>query len=205
MPPRRATTTSWEKIRRAAGAEDALSTGAARAYREALTRLWLLDPMPAWLPTTSAIRRNTGASRHQLADPGLAARLLGADVDALLTNQPLGPPIPRDGTLLGNLFESLVALSVRVYAQRADAATFHFRTAAGDREADLVVERGDGRFVAIEVTLATTPHDRDYRHLGWLKDTMGDRTLDAIMITTGREAYRRPDGAGVVPAALLGP
>jgi hypothetical protein len=29
--------------------------------------------------------------------------------------------------------------------------------------------------------------------------------LDAIVVTTGTDAYRRPDGIGVVPAALLGP
>jgi hypothetical protein len=28
---------------------------------------------------------------------------------------------------------------------------------------------------------------------------------DALIITTGNAAYRRPDGIAVVPAALLGP
>jgi hypothetical protein len=29
--------------------------------------------------------------------------------------------------------------------------------------------------------------------------------LTAVMLTTGRLAYRRPDGIAVVPLALLGP
>ena len=29
--------------------------------------------------------------------------------------------------------------------------------------------------------------------------------LDAVIINTGPNAYRRPDGIGVVPLALLGP
>jgi len=34
---------------------------------------------------------------------------------------------------------------------------------------------------------------------------MGADLLDAIVVTTGTEAYRRKDGIGIVPAALLGP
>ncbi len=31
------------------------------------------------------------------------------------------------------------------------------------------------------------------------------RMLDMAVITTGTQAYRRPDGVAVIPAALLGP
>ncbi|MGL5930664.1 MAG: hypothetical protein ACRCY8_17180 [Dermatophilaceae bacterium] len=30
------------------------------------------------------------------------------------------------------------------------------------------------------------------------------RVLDAVVLTTGTRAFRRPDGVAVVPAALLG-
>jgi hypothetical protein len=39
----------------------------------------------------------------------------------------------------------------------------------------------------------------------WLRGQLGDDFRDAVVITTGRHAYRRPDGIAVVPAALLGP
>jgi predicted AAA+ superfamily ATPase len=67
------------------------------------------------------------------------------------------------------------------------------------------VERTDHRVVAIEVKLGASVADGDVRHLAWLRDQIGDDLLDAIVITTGTEAYRRRDGIGVVPAALLGP
>jgi hypothetical protein len=36
--------------------------------------------------------------------------------------------------------------------------------------------------------------------------TIGDDLLDSVVVTTGREAYRRAeDEIAVVPAALLGP
>ncbi len=123
----------------------------------------------------------------------------------MLDNDELGPPVPRDGTLLGALFESLVTLCVRVYAQSVEARIGHLRTFSGDREVDLIVEAQDNRVVAIEVKLKRTVTDDDARNLRWLQSTIGDELLDAIIITTGENAYRRSDGVGVVPAALLGP
>lgn len=115
------------------------------------------------------------------------------------------PPIPRDGTLLGALFESLVTLDVRVYAQAAEARVGHLRTAGGEHEVDLIVERDDGRVVAIEVKLNATVRDGDVRQLAWLHERLGDDLLGMIVVTTGAAAYRRADGVGVVPAALLAP
>lgn len=59
--------------------------------------------------------------------------------------------------------------------------------------------------MAVEVKLGGTPTDRDVRHLLWLRDRLGEQLADAVVITTGREAYRRRDGITVVPLALLGP
>ena len=201
------TSTSYEKIRDAAtsGETEKPTRKATIPYRDILERLWILDPVPAWLPTRSHLRRLSSPPKHQFVDPALAARLLGVDAGTLLEAKPVGPPIPRDGTLLGSLFESLVTLDVRVYAQAAEAATKHLRTASGEHEVDLIVERGDGRVLAVEVKLARTINDRDIKDLLWLRDRIGTDLIDAIVISTGEAAYRRRDGIGVVPAALLGP
>ncbi len=45
----------------------------------------------------------------------------------------------------------------------------------------------------------------DVRHLRWLGEKLGGRLLDAVILTTGPQAYRRKDGIAVVPLALLGP
>ena len=161
--------------------------------------------MPAWLPTGNRFRRLAASPVHQLADPALATRLLGVDVDALIEGADVGPPIPRDGTLLGALFESLVTLSVRTYAQHNEARVSHLRTRAGEQEVDLIVERADGGIVALEVKASALVNDSDVRHLHWLAKRIGPLLKDAAVVTTGREAYRRRDGIGVIPAALLGP
>jgi uncharacterized protein len=201
-----ATSASLETIRDAATSDRGQKPTRAttQPYRDVLERLWILDPVPAWLPTRNRLARLSSPPKHHLADPALAARLLGVDADALLHPRPAGPPIPRDGTLLGALFESLVTLCVRVYAQASEAQIAHLRTWSGDREVDLIVERGR-QILALEVKLGQVVDDRDVRHLIWLRNELGDDLTDAAVITTGQAAYRRPDGIAVIPAALLGP
>jgi len=201
------TTATYETIRDAAtggqGEKPAKTT--TEPYREVLERLWVLDPVLAWRPSRNHFRRLGAAPKHQLVDPALAARLLGVGADALLSGSSAGPAVPRDGTLLGSLFESLVCLCLLVYAQASEAEVRHLRTKGGEREVDFILVRDDSRVLALEVKLSATVDDNDVRHLLWLRDQLGDELLDAAVITTGRDAYRRPDGIAVIPAALLGP
>jgi uncharacterized protein len=202
-----ATATSLEKIRGAAtaGQDEKPAKTTILAYRDILERLFILDALPAWQPSKNYISQLSKPPKHHLADPALAARLLGADRDTLLRGESPGPSIPRDGALIGALFESLVTLCIRVYAQASEASVGHLRTKGGRHEVDLIVQRADGKVVAIEVKLGGTPDQRDCNHLKWLAGQIRDDVLDMVVITTGRAAYRRPDGIGVVPAALLGP
>ncbi len=202
------TTASYTAILDAAtpGLPDKPSRSTIIAYREVLQRMWLLDEVPAWTGSRNLLTALGQTPKHHLADPGLAARLLGATSRSLLRRpDPGAVSIPRDGTLLGALFESLVTLSTSVYADAAGASVSHFRTQRGDHEVDLIVTGDDGSIVALEVKLGTAPDDRDVRHLRWLRDRLGDDLVDAAVITTGPAAYRRPDGIAVIPAALLGP
>lgn len=197
-------TTSYNTILRAASVEgDVPNRITASSYREVLSRLWILDPVPGWLPSRNQLQRLTQVEKHQLADPGLSARLLGVGVGALLDGSATSP-IVRDGHLLGALFESLVTLCVRVAAQAAEARVSHLRTKGGEHEVDLIVERDDHRVLALEVKVARTVEDRHVRQLRWLKGQLGDDLIDAAVITTGQYAYRRDDGIAVIPAALLG-
>jgi predicted AAA+ superfamily ATPase len=173
-------------------------------YRDVLTQLWLLDPVDGWSPSRSALTRLQEAPKHHLADPGLAAMLLGATQDSLLAGED-DPTSLREGTLLGALFESLVALSVRVAAQNAEASTWHLRTGNGDHEVDIILQRADHKVVALEVKLAGAIGDKDTVHLRWLAQRLGSDLLDAAIVTTGQHACRRADGIAVIPLALLGP
>jgi predicted AAA+ superfamily ATPase len=201
------TTASWERIRNAAsGGFDAKPARATTEhYGDVLQRLWLVDPVFGWAPTASPIHRVTQAPKHHLADPALAAHLVNASARSLLAGEAPSPAMPRDGTLLGALFESLVTLSVQVYAQASWARVGHFRTKRGEHEVDLIIEARDRRVVALEVKLGAAVRDQDVVHLLWLRERLGDQLLDAAVISTGGQAYRRRDGIAVIPAALLGP
>ena len=201
------TTASFEVIRDAAtpGAGNKPAKTTTMPWRDILTRLWLLDPVPAWLPTNNRFKELAAADKHQLADPALAARLLNVTADKLIAGESAGPRMPRDGTLLGALFESLVALNLRVYAQAAEAEVRHMRTHRGEHEVDFIVAGPDGGLVAVEVKLSATADQGDVTHLHWLAAHLGDDLRDAVLVNTGAYAYRRPDGLAVVPAALLGP
>lgn len=200
------TTASYTAILDAAtaGIVNKPDRGTTATYRDALTQIWILDPVPAWTASGSPLNRLQQTPKHHLVDPALAARLLGLSTDALLDGQGhlLGP---QQGTMLGALFESLATLCVRVAAQAAEAEVRHLRTRNGDHEIDLVVMRPDGRVLAMEVKLTSSVSDSDVRHLTWLRETLGARVLDTAVVNTGPSAYRRADGIAVIPLALLAP
>ena len=199
-----ATTASWETLRDAASAgyDAKPSREAVTNYTNLLTQLRILDPIEAWLPTANHFNRLGSAPKHHLADPALAVRLLKRTRHHLLRGDDGPLVVTRDGTLLGALFESLVALSVRGFAQAAGAETFHLRDKNGRHEVDFIVEY-EGRVLGLEAKLKGDIKDQDVRHLTWLQNQMGDRIIDAAVITTGPEAYRRSDGIAVIPLGAL--
>jgi len=176
----------------------------ALSYRDVLESLWLLDSVPPWGYDTGVYSRVGAAPKHFLTEPALAAKLLGLDAEKLMTGTSATGFDNRYGPILGRLFEALVAQSLQVYAQVNRAHLSHFRTADSRREVDFVIERED-QVLAVEVKLSPLVNDTDVRHLNWLGERLGPRLADKLVITTGRDAYRRVDGVAVVPAALIGP
>lgn len=202
-----ATPTSWEKIRNAATPGDDIKPAKTtlQPYIEILRMLRILDEVPAWLPTRNHLFVLGQAAKHHLADPALAVRILGLTTEKLISGEAAGNFVPRDGTFLGALFESLVALNVRVFAQPLNAKVFHLRTSDNRHEVDLILESEQGRILGMEVKLSPVITDDDVKHLLWLKENAKTEVSDLVIITTEDSAYRRADGIAVVPLALLGP
>lgn len=200
-----ATTASWEQLRDSAtaGLDNKPAKTTTSNYTELLTQLRILDPLEAWLPGRNHFTRLASSPKHHIADPALAVRLLQRNRTHLLRGDRGGLALPNDGSLLGHLFESLAALTVRTAAQAAGAHVAHLRTRNGDHEVDFIVE-GDNGIVAFEVKLSGSVDNDDVKHLAWLRERLGDDLIDAVVITTGPTAYRRKDGIAVVPLALLG-
>ncbi|MBX3087874.1 MAG: ATP-binding protein [Cryobacterium sp.] len=198
------TTASYSRIlsTASAGLNEQPAKDTALVYRDVLSQLWLLDQVSAWQPRNAFTRFGT-TPKHYLADPALSARLLGLDEQRLLSGQ--GERITaNDKTVLGSLFEALVALSLQTYAQVAEARVSHFRTSRGDHEVDFIIHGVDGATIALEVKLDRTVEDRDVRHLLWLRNNFDPGLNDVAVIYTGEYAYRRQDGVAVIPLSLLG-
>ena len=200
-----ATTASYTSILDAAtpGESDKPAKSTVGAYRSLMERLWIVDPLPGWIPALNPLKRLSQSAKHHLVDPALAANLLGATEASLLRADREGSGL-REGTLLGALFESLVVMTVRVLAQPSMATVSQLRTSGGEHEVDLIVERPDHRVLGIEVKLGGVTTPGDAKHLHWLGREIGDDLVDKVIVTTGEGAYRTPDGVAVVPLALLG-
>ncbi|MCL2438283.1 MAG: DUF4143 domain-containing protein [Coriobacteriia bacterium] len=200
------TTASYSKILDAATAGESKKPSKATsiAYRDMLRNLWILDDVEPWIPLGGEFKRLKQKPKHFLADPALAATLLGYDADSLRFGTDESSYDRKYGNVLGRLFESLVALSLKTYAQLNGARLGHFRTQNGDREVDFIIEKGRG-IVAIEVKHSPSIGKNDIKHLAWLREKYGPRCKELIVVTAGPYAYRRKeDGILVVPAAMLG-
>ncbi len=179
-----------------AGAEGGIDYHTVIDYISALTRVFIVEDLPAWAPAlrSRGVLRSS-VTRH-FADPSLAAAALGAGIDRLI----------GDPETLGLLFESLVIRDLRIYGQAIGASVSHYREAKGV-EADAILEMRDGRWAALEVKLGQAQIDEGARSLRRVVDHVDtDRhgTPAFLAVVTGwGYAYRRPDGVSVIPIGAL--
>jgi len=176
----------------------AISRRTADAYIRELHNLFVIDDQPAWsasLRSTTPLRQTP--KRH-LADPSLAAAAIGATQAKLL----------KDFNTLGYLFESLCVRDMRAYAAANDALVTHYRDKT-DLETDIIVEKAEGAWGAMEVKLGSKQEDEAAANLLKLAarvDTSkcGEPAFLAIL-TGGKYPYRRKDGVFVIPIGCMAP
>ena len=183
-----------------AGGDGRLSRSTVAAYLDALERVFVVEDQPAWsarLRSRATLRR---APKRHFIDPSLAAFMLRASPERLMA----------DHETLGLLFESLVVRDLRIYSQPDRGEVFHYRDDTG-LEADAIVERDDGAWMAVEVKLSPAAGvvDKAAKSLLRLRNKMARPQLEdmaALMVVTSTgPAYRRPDGVQVAPITALGP
>ena len=182
------------------GGGSVLARSTVNAYLEALERVFLVENQPAWsvgLRSRATLRR---APKRHFVDPSLAASMLRASPERLLAD-------PRT---FGLLFESLVVRDLRIYSQPDRGEVFHYRDDTG-LEVDAVIERDDGRWIAVEVKLSSAPDvvDEAAKSLLRLRDKVARNRVEnlaALMVVTSTgPAYRRSDNVQVTPITELGP
>ena len=180
------------------GSEPAISRDTVTSYLSALSRLMILEDLPAWSPRLRSRSRLRVAPTRHFVDPSLAVAALQATPARLLA----------DLEWLGFLFESLVVRDLRVYGQALGGNLFHYRDDT-DLEVDAVLELGDGRWAGFEVKLGQARIEEGAANLKRLADRVDERAAGrpaALVVVTGSGyGYLRDDGIAVLPIGTLSP
>ena len=180
------------------GEEDPIKRQTIGEYVDALSRVFVVEDLPAWDPALRSASRLRRTSKRHFVDPSIAVAALGTHPAQL----------ERQVDTLGLLFESLVVRDLRVYAQALGARVFHYHDNTG-LEADAVVETQDGRWAAFEVKLGRRDVDKAAGTLVTLSDRIdtkrhGEPILLGV-VTADAYGLRRPDGVWEIPVGALAP
>jgi predicted AAA+ superfamily ATPase len=182
-----------------AGADEVVDRHTVVDYIKALTRVFVVEDLPAWSPAIRSRSVLRTAMKRHFVDPSLATTALGLIPGRMIL----------DPATMGFLFESLAIRDLRIYAQMLDEAqVFYYQDNTG-LEADAIVQHRDGRWAAFEMKLGQSPIDQAAKSLLALAgriDTEVHGQPAALGVITGwGAAYRRDDGVWVLPIGTLAP
>jgi predicted AAA+ superfamily ATPase len=168
-------------------------------YLSAFKRLYVLEEIPAWAPSTRSRTRLRKAPKRFLTDPSLAVAALG------LTEQKLY----EDLETFGFIFEAMCLRDLATYTHCSENTLYHYADETG-LDADSIIECADGEWVGIEIKLGHNQVDTAAEKLLRLKKklvTAGARPPACLVVLTGLSsfAYQREDGVFVVPLDCLRP
>jgi predicted AAA+ superfamily ATPase len=173
-----------------------LERSTAENYTKLLEAVFLIHRLPAWGTTLSA--RIVKHPKVHMVDSGAMAWLLD------LTPQKVAQADPSTLTEYGHLLETFAVGEILKQVSWSDApvTSGYFRTEAGD-EVDLVLERDDGQVIAFEIKAGTRVDGDDLRGLRFLKDRLGSRLQESIVLYTGEYTYQMDGWIQIVPLCQL--
>lgn len=165
----------------------------ALGYQELLSRLYVIDELPAW--TSNRLKRLSLAPKRYLIDSSLLAAVTGAT----------SGPAMRDGLLMGRLLETFVVAQLRAQATVSEhrCRLYHLRQHHGRHEIDVVVELDAQDVIGIEIKATAAPAKDDARHLAWLRDQIGERFIAGVVLHTGPATFPLEDRLWAVPISSL--
>jgi len=156
---------------------------------EAIFMVYLL---PAWSGNLS--KRLIKTPKIYLNDTGLLSYLIGFEANKILS----------DSLSWGRLLENFVLMELIKQASwsKFDLSLYHYRSASG-QEVDFVIEKSDGKLVAIEVKASTKITAADFNHIKTFADDTGNKFLKGIVFYTGKEIIPFAKNLFAIPVDLL--
>lgn len=172
-------------------------------YVDALTRLFVIENIPAWSPAIRSKTAIRSGFKRSFVDPSIAVATLGLSPDALMTQL----------KTFGFIFEQMCIRDLRAYTPDFNSHISYYRDRYG-LEADLVLHLSDGRYALIECKLGSKEIEYGAEHLNELKNLITIHNKEdkqvplrepdlMIILTGGKMAYTRPDGVKIIPLACL--
>ncbi|MEA4957831.1 hypothetical protein SDC9_46168 [bioreactor metagenome] len=172
------------------------------SYIDALTRLFVINNVPAWNPNIRSVTAIRSSSKKEFIDPSIAVASLGLTPESLL----------YDLNTFGFIFENLCIRDLNVYSSSVDGKISYYRDKYG-LETDCVLHLKDGRYALIEFKLGSNGLEKGAKNLikldNLIKKDIKEGKLNIkepsfLAIITGTElAYTRPDGVKILPIGCL--
>ena len=163
-----------------------------KRYLALLEATFLVRLLPAW--NTNLGKRLVKSPKLLLSDTGLAAHLLGLDLENAAENP----------TLFGHVLENFVAMELvkQLSWSGTGSRLFHFRTSSGG-EVDLVVEDRSGGLVGIEVKSSAKVEKKDFSGLRLLAEMTGERFRQGCVLYRGKDVVPFERDLYAVPVEWL--
>jgi predicted AAA+ superfamily ATPase len=159
-----------------------------------LEQLFMVIRLSAWHKNLG--HRVVRSAKLHLADTGMLCSLVGADPKRL----------ERDGAIAGSVFETFAVGEIVRQASVGEFSTqlrlSHYRDRRGN-EVDLILEQFSGEVVGIEIKASATPSYAGAVGLKLLREQLGDRFRQGILLHLGSDTMQLGDRIAAVPLAAL--
>lgn len=162
-------------------------------YAIVLENIYAWYRLPAW--ARNLTQRAVRHPKAFISDAGLAAHLRGATPASLAApGEAAGGPV-IETFVAGELIRQHTWSSI-------DHDLYHFRDARGT-EVDFTLESADGRVAGVEVKASATFDDRSLKPLALLRDRLGDRFANGVVLYLGNEILPFGDRLTALPLSAL--
>lgn len=163
-----------------------------KRYLSLFEATYLIQRLPPWSGNLG--KRLVKAPKLYFTDVGLAANLLGADID-WLKKRP-----QQAGLLLENFV--LAELNKQAAWSRIQPTFYYLRTQAGQK-IDIILEDRKQRYVGIEVKATATVRAEDFKGLRWFANEMESRFLCGIVFYLGEKPVAFGDRFFALPVSTI--
>lgn len=167
-------------------------TKTTKRYIELVKQLFLIEELPPWFSNRN--KRLIKSPKLHLADTGLLCSLAGSGKAQLL----------KVRSLLGAIIESFVLNELLRQAiwNGEQLQFFHYRD-KDQYEVDIVIQNHAGELIGIDVKLAASVNESDFRGLKRLQTQYPDKLIGGYLLYDGERSLSFGQGFREVPIQAL--